>query len=81
MIEPFISINGKSIYFYPGVDDFGRVVAKLDFVDKNANYKFAKYEDRSIEYVMQDPSIEEVGVIITDVLRHEITKRTLQLEH
>ena len=81
MIEPFISINGKSIYFYPGVDDFGRVVAKMDFVDKSIDYKFAKYDDKSIEYVIQDASIEEIEVIITDVLRHEVTKRTLQLEN
>ena len=77
MIEPFISINGKSIYFYPGVDDFGRVVAKMDFVDKSIDYKFVKYEDKSIEYVIQDESPKKIEIVITDVLRHKIHKKTL----
>lgn len=79
MIDPFISINDKSIYFYPGVDDFGRVVAKLDFVDKSVDYKFVKYEDKSIEYVLQDPNIKEIDIVLTDVLRHKVTKKTLKL--
>lgn len=69
MIEGFATVYKDNsglvrIYFYPGCDDYGRQIMKIDIMQ--TDYKFVRYQDKAVEYILLNPDIRNVSYALTN---------------
>lgn len=82
MIDGFVTTykddNGLvRIYFYPGYDDRGRQILKIDVLQ--TDYKFVRYDDKAVEYILLNPNIKEVNYVLTSNINKERKEYTVKL--
>lgn len=77
MIDGFVTAYKDNsglvrIYFYPGYDDHGRIIYKIDIM--LIDYKFVKYEDKAVEYILLNPDVSEIKYALTNNKTKERTE-------
>lgn len=88
MIPSFVSLfkDNESlvhIYFYPGFDDYDRMISRIDLTSKqNLDYKYVKNSDRSIEYIIvNSPDSDYIEFQTINNMNKQITQCKFSLEN
>lgn len=57
-LEPFVTSyrddNNIRVYFFPGKDDNGHMLARMMFLTSLTDYRYTRQSDGSIEYILDE---------------------------
>jgi hypothetical protein len=57
-VEPFVTSYRDEehirVYFFPGMDDNGHVLARMMFITPLSDYRYTRLNDGSIEYILNE---------------------------